>query len=76
MLSRINIWCDEKDDNINIGENYYYYRYTLDIDDMHKDGAYTIEIVYQINNTEYRMVNMFIYDGEYSYTQSQMEITL
>lgn len=65
-----------KDDNINIGENYYYYRYTLDIDDMHKDGAYTIEIVYQINNTEYRMVNMFIYDGEYSYTQSQMEITL
>ena len=65
-----------KDDNINIGENYYYYRYILDIDDMHKTGEYTIEIIYQINDTEYRMRNVFDYDGEYIYTQNQMEITL
>ena len=76
IIEKISAIEKGKDDNINIDENYYYYRYTLDINEMHKNGTYTLEIIYQINNTEYRMQNVFHYDGEYSYTQNQMEITL
>ena len=65
-----------KDDNTIIEENFYYHKYTIDIADMHKRGSYTIEISYVIDKTEYRIYNMFYYDGEYDYAQTQMKTNI
>jgi len=63
-----------KDDNTKMRENYYYYKYLLDINNSYDVGSYEIDLTFEINNTEYHIGNMFYYeDGNFDYTKNLMQ---
>jgi len=43
---------------------------------MYSEGSNRIEIIFCLNNTEYRIQNVFDYNGPFNYAESQMQIDL
>ncbi len=65
-----------KDDNTIVEENYYCYKYEINIKDMHGVGNNVVDIIFVNDNTEYCIHNMFYYNKTYDYTENQMQMDL
>ena len=76
-IEKVSSTVKGKDDNTSVRGNYYYYKYLINIADMHDGGSNKIALTFEIGNTEYRINNMFYYsDGEYVYTEELMQTDL
>ena len=65
-----------KDESTVVKENYYCYKYEINIAGLYGRGSNIIDIVFSINNKEYHIRNTFEYNEDFRYTEGQMQIDL